>query len=87
MLFRSDAAVRGYPQHWGVPPAAMRDAADFVVLVTPIDAPAPEGAVGGRIELTGRHTMRQILDMACGDVQRHLFCREWLVPSSSVPQK
>jgi branched-subunit amino acid transport protein AzlD len=82
-----NAVVRGYPQQWGVPPAELRDANDFVMVVTPIDAPAPQGAVGGRIELTGRHTGEQIRQMVLGDVRRHLFCREWLVPAATLPVK
>jgi hypothetical protein len=57
---------------------------DLLVVERPIDAPAPDGALGGRIELTGRHTRQQILEMATGRVQEHLFRREWLVPARTV---
>ena len=81
------AVVRGYPAAWGVPSAELRGPDDFVVVSTPMEAPAPAGAIGSRIDLTSRHTPQQIWEMATGRVQRHLFSREWLVPAASLPSR
>jgi hypothetical protein len=78
------AVVRGYPIEWKVPDAAIRSPDDFIVIQQPMDAPAPEGAIGSRIDLTSRHTAQQLLDMAAGNVKKHLFCREWVVPAASI---
>jgi hypothetical protein len=32
------------------------------------------------MEITSRHSSEQLMDMARGDVVRHLFRREWIVP-------
>jgi putative flippase GtrA/branched-subunit amino acid transport protein AzlD len=78
------AVVRGYPSDQQAPPAEQVGPHDLLVVERPIDAPAPDGALGGRIELTGRHTRQQILEMATGRVQEHLFRREWLVPARMI---
>lgn len=82
------AVVRGYPAASKVPDADMRGSDDFVVIQQPLYAPAPEGAIGSRIHLTSRHTARQIWEMATGNVQKHLFAREWVVaPIGSLPMR
>jgi hypothetical protein len=59
---------------------------DLAVVILPISSPKPIGAIGSRIQMTSRHTARQIWEMATGKVQEHLFCREWIVPiTSAVP--
>ena len=78
------AVVRGYPIEWKMPDPAIRSPDDFIVIQQPMDAPAPEGAIGSRIDLTSRHTTQQLLDMAAGNVKKHLFCREWVVPAASI---
>ena len=73
------AVIRGYAeqdQEHG-PPNVATD--ELVVVVRPFRAPAPEGAIASRIELTSRHTPGQLLDMATGQLAENLFCREWLV--------
>jgi hypothetical protein len=73
------AVIRGYAeqdQEHG--PGDVGDD-DLVVVVRPFAAPAPAGAIASRIELTSRHTPRQLLDMATGRLAENLFCREWLV--------
>jgi putative flippase GtrA/4-amino-4-deoxy-L-arabinose transferase-like glycosyltransferase len=74
------AIVRGYPAHQPSPPNGEARAGELQVVELPIDAPRPSGAIGGRIDLAGRHTLDQILDMATGTVDRHLFRRAWIVP-------
>ena len=72
--------VRGYPASAGTPPAAEARPEDLQVIALEVAAPAPEGAVASRMEITSRHTGEQLIDMARGDVVRHLFRREWIVP-------
>ncbi|MFO7599512.1 MAG: glycosyl transferase family 39 [Candidatus Desulfacyla sp.] len=82
------AVVRGYPAALKMPHAGIRGPDDFVVIRRPLDAPAPESAIGSRIHLTSRHTARQIWEMATGSVQKHLFAREWVVaPPGSLPMR
>ncbi len=76
--------VRGYPAGLKAPDAAVLGPDDFVVILQPIDAPPPAGAVGSRIEITGRHKAWQIWEMAAGKVKKHLFAREWIVPAGSL---
>ncbi|NDC54438.1 MAG: glycosyl transferase family 39 [Planctomycetia bacterium] len=71
------ALIRGYPEQQPGPGALGVD--DLVVVVTPFGAPAPPGAIASRIELTSRHTPRQLLDMAAGRLAENIFCSEWLV--------
>lgn len=79
------ARVRGYPASQGMPPAAEAGPDDLRIAALAIEDPAPPGALGGRLEVTSRHTGEQILDMARGDVSRHLFRREWVVPAAWRP--
>lgn len=80
------AVVRGYPVSSKGPAPGLQGPDDFVVVQQPLDAPAPEGAIGSRIHLTSRHTSRQIWEMATGSVQKHLFVRQWVVaPPVSLP--
>ena len=75
------AVIRGYAeqdQEHG-PTNVATD--ELVVVVRPFGAPAPKNAIASRIELTSRHTPRQLLDMATGRLAENLFCREWLVRS------
>ena len=75
------AVIRGYAeqdQEHG-PTTVATD--ELVVVVRPFGAPAPKNAIASRIELTSRHTPRQLLDMATGRLAENLFCREWLVRS------
>jgi len=77
------AVIRGYPeQEQERGPADVGDD-DLVVVVRAFDAPAPAGAIASRIELTSRHTPRQLLDMATGRLAENLFCREWLAKKES----
>jgi hypothetical protein len=73
------AVIRGYSeQDQERGPGDVGDD-DLVVVVRPFAAPAPAGAIASRIELTSRHTPRQLLDMATGRLAENLFCREWLL--------
>ena len=81
------AEVRGYPSSQAGPPADQVGPGDLMVVEGAIDAAAPEGAVGERIELASRHSGRQILEMASGRVQQHLFRRAWLVPARPAPAR
>ena len=40
------------------------------------------GAIGSRIDMTSRHTGKQLREMATGKVREHLFRREWLVDAA-----
>ncbi len=82
-----NAIVRGYPESWGVPQSAIRSDDDFAIVTLPLQAAAPDGAIGSRIDLTSRHTTKQLWDMATGSVQEHLFCRKWIVSVQSLPEK
>ncbi|MEI6241389.1 MAG: phospholipid carrier-dependent glycosyltransferase [Planctomycetia bacterium] len=73
------ATIRGYPEQEQEHGPADVGADELVVVVRPFGAAAPEGAIASRIELTSRHTSRQLLDMATGRLVENLFCREWLV--------
>lgn len=74
------AEIRGFPASQVVPAEAQPDSDALLVIMQPIDAPPPANAVASRIDLAGRHTVSQIVEMATGQVQKHLFQREWLVP-------
>jgi len=56
-----------------------------MVVQRPLGAPAPAGAMGSRIDITSRHKAWQIWEMATGNVKKHLFAREWVVPAGSLP--
>lgn len=73
------AVIRGYPEHDQIHGPADVGAGELVVVVRPFAAAAPEGAIASRIELTSRHTPRQLFEMATGRLAEQLFCREWLV--------
>ena len=73
------AVIRGYPEQQQERGPADVAAGELVVVVRPFGADAPPGAIASRIELTSRHTPRQLLDMATGRLAENLFCREWLV--------
>jgi putative flippase GtrA len=79
------AVVRGYPAGGKVPDVPIRGPHDLMVIQQPLDAPAPEGAIGSRIDITSRHKAWQIREMATGNVKKHLFAREWVVPAGSLP--
>jgi len=83
LLPRSE--VRGYPADKKAPPASVCGPDDFIVIQQPLHAPSPAGAIGSRIDITSRHTAQQILKMATGNVTKHLFCKEWVVPAGSRP--
>ncbi|MFO0424163.1 MAG: ArnT family glycosyltransferase [Planctomycetia bacterium] len=74
------ATIRGYPLSAGGPAADETGSDDLAVVVRDLDAPAPPGAIGSRIDLKGRHTVAQVLAMLRGRVRENLFSREWLVP-------
>ncbi len=80
-----DAVVKGYPAGGNLPDAPVRGPNDLMVIELPIDAPAPEGALGSRINITSRHKAWQIREMAAGKVKKHLFAREWVVPADPMP--
>ena len=73
------AVVRGFPQGQE-PPASEMQGDDLMVVELSMDSPRPPDALGGRIELTSRHTPQQLWAMVGGQVQEHLFRRAWLVP-------
>ena len=81
------AVVRGYPAGGKVPDAPIRGPHDLMVIQQPLDAPAPAGAMGSRIDITSRHKAWQIWEMATGNVKKHLFAREWVVPAGSLPAR
>ena len=74
------AEVVGFPMDGPTPEAA--STGDLLILTRTISAAAPPGAVSSRVDITSRHTARQIWEMATGRVEEHLFCRHWLVPVS-----
>jgi 4-amino-4-deoxy-L-arabinose transferase-like glycosyltransferase len=76
-----EATIRGYPLSAGGPTPEKLSGDDLVVVVRDLDAPAPPGAIGSRIDLKGRHTFEQVLAMLRGNVRENLFSREWLVPA------
>jgi hypothetical protein len=78
------ARVRGFPEH-GQPPQGEVRPGDLMVKSLGLDAAEPAGAIGSHIAITSRHTGEQIWRMATGEVQRHLFRREWLVPVQPAP--
>ncbi len=75
------AVIRGYPLSAGGPAPEKLSGDDLVVVVRELDASAPPGAIGSRIDLKGRHTFEQVLAMLRGNVRENLFSREWLVPA------
>ena len=80
------AVIRGYPEQEQEQGPADVGADELVVVVLPFNAAAPAGAIASRIELTSRHTPRQLLDMASGRLAQNLFCREWLVRKEDTLQ-
>ena len=74
------ATIRGYREQDQEHGPADIGVDEFVVVVRPFDAAAPAGALASRIELSSRHTARQLFEMATGHLAEHLFCREWLLP-------
>jgi len=78
------STVLGYSSSLAAPPAEQVVAGDYRVLVLPLSAAKPSGAIGMRIEMTSRHTPQEIWEMAIGNVQEHLFCREWIVPITAA---
>jgi len=81
------AEVRGYPAGGKFPDAPIRGPHDLMVIQQPLDAPAPPGAMGSRIDITSRHKAWQIREMATGKVKKHLFAREWVVPAGPLPAR
>jgi len=81
------AVVRGYPAGGKVPDAPIRGPDDLMVIQLPLDAPAPAGAIGSRINITSRHKAWQIREMATGHVKKHLFAREYVVPAGPLPDR
>jgi len=81
------AVVRGYPAGGKVPDAPIRGPHDLMVIQQPLDASAPAGTMGSRIDITSRHKAWQIWEMATGSVKKHLFAREWVVPAGSLPAR
>lgn len=79
-----DSTVLGYSSTLATPPIEQVAVGDYRVLVLPLSAAQPSGAIGMRIEMTSRHTAQQIWQMATGHVQEHLFCREWIVPITAA---
>jgi hypothetical protein len=73
------AVIRGYAEQDQEHGPTNVAADDLVVVVRPFRAPAPKNVIASRIELTSRHTPRQLLDMATGRLAENLFCREWLL--------
>jgi len=73
------AVIRGYPAEREEHGPMDVGPDELVVVVLPFAAPEPPGAIGGRIELSGRHTPRQLWEMATGRLAETLFRREWLV--------
>ncbi|MFM7807440.1 MAG: hypothetical protein ACKPEA_05855, partial [Planctomycetota bacterium] len=78
------AVVRGFPED-ATPPTDRVGPNDLMIKSLGLDAPEPTGALGSHIAITSRHTGEQIWRMATGEVQRHLFRREWLVPVHPAP--
>ena len=78
------AVVRGYPAGAKLPDAPIRGPHDLMVIQQPLDAPAPAGAIGSRIDITSRHKAWQIREMAAGSVKKHLFAREYVVPAGPL---
>ncbi len=71
------ATIRGYPEQAR---GAVRIApGDYEIVVRPFSAAPPPDAIGSRIELTSRHTPRQLWEMVTGRLAETLFCRKWLV--------
>jgi hypothetical protein len=73
------AVIRGYPAADEERGPAEAGPDDLVVVVRPFAAPAPPGAIGSRIEISGRHTPRQLRELVTGRLAETLFRREWLV--------
>jgi putative flippase GtrA len=77
------AVVRGFPVG-STPDAALCGPDDFVIVQRPLNAPAPVEAIGSRMDLTSRHKAWQIWEMATGEVKKHLFKKEYVVPAASL---
>jgi hypothetical protein len=73
------AVIRAYPDELADRGPANVGPDELVVVVRPFSAPAPPGALDGRITISGRHTPRQFWEMATGRFAETLFRREWLV--------
>jgi 4-amino-4-deoxy-L-arabinose transferase-like glycosyltransferase len=80
------AEVRGYRTETGLPPASDRGPDDLAIEWTSLDAAPPAGSIGSRIDMSSRHSGRQLREMATGKVREHLFRREWLVAAPGVPR-
>jgi len=80
------AEIRGYRPADGLPPATERGPDDLAIAWTPLGAEPPGGAIGSRLDMTSRHTGRQLREMAAGKVREHLFRTEWLVPAGDATQ-
>ena len=78
-----DTHVKGFASSLGEPPAKSTSAGDYFIKTAPLRGAAPAGEIGSRIQITSRHSMHQIWEMAMGRVREHLFCREWIVPVSA----
>lgn len=73
------AIVRGYVAGVAGPDPAKVSGDDLVILVRGLDDDPPAGAIGSRLELKSRQTVAEVRAILRGDVQKNLFCREWLV--------
>ena len=78
------AKIRGYPLFAGPPPPGAASPGEFVLIQRGVTGPPPAKAIGSRLELGTRHTPDEIRDMLLGDIGKHLFRREWLVPAESL---
>jgi len=68
------AVMKPYP-HKASPPAA-----DFVVISTPLDTPAPDELIlARRLNLIDRFNAEETRDILCGKISRNLFHWDWLV--------
>lgn len=76
-----ETTIRGFPSSLGAPPAKSVSAGEYFVVTEPLSSSrALEGAIGCRGQITSRHSLQQIWEMATGRVSEHLWCREWIVP-------
>ena len=74
------ATVVGFATSAGAPPPSQVAPGDLMVALAPIESAAPPAALGGRIQLTSRHSPAQIWEILTGRVRENLFCREWIIP-------
>lgn len=78
------ADVRGYADVDPGPDPARVGPDDLIIVRRGLDEPAPDGALGRRLDMGSRFTAAEFRDIVSDGATRLLFRHEWLVPMATL---